>query len=118
MICREIAYQSCEKTLIDNFVDNSKNKHLSEFKFSEEIICLIFIHRKYEWIMTFKNNKQIIKIPENSKINKMQQNMVVMYQFGERLLVYNVNVCILQMINECICKIFKIHVMRFIGAMI
>lgn len=38
MICREIAYQSCEKTLIDNFVDNSKNKHLSEFKFSEEII--------------------------------------------------------------------------------
>lgn len=48
----------------------------------------------------------------------MQQNMVVMYQFGERLLVYNVNVCILQMINECICKIFKIHVMRFIGAMI
>jgi len=77
MICREIAYQSYEKTLIDNFVDNSKNKHLSEFKF-----------------------------------------MVVMYQFGERLLVYNVNVCILQMINECICKIFKMHVMRFIGAMI
>ncbi|ADI92077.1 hypothetical protein AOLE_15950 [Acinetobacter oleivorans DR1] len=48
----------------------------------------------------------------------MQQNTVVMYQFGERLLVYNVNVCILQMINECICKIFKMHVMRFIGAMI
>lgn len=48
MICREIAYQRCEKTLIDNFVDNSKNKHLNEFKFSEEIICLIFIHRKYE----------------------------------------------------------------------
>lgn len=48
----------------------------------------------------------------------MQQNTIVMYQFGERLLVYNVNVCILQMINECICKIFKIHETRFIGAMI
>lgn len=60
----------------------------------------------------------MLKTRENSKANKMQQNTVVMYQFGERLLVYNVNVCILQMINECICKIFKIHVMRFIGAMI
>ncbi|MFI8124781.1 hypothetical protein [Acinetobacter sp. ABJ-A23_2] len=68
--------------------------------------------------MTYKNNQQISKTLENSKVNKMQQNMVVMYQFGERLLVYNVNVCILQMINECICKIFKMHVMRFIGAMI
>ncbi|WP_031995589.1 MULTISPECIES: hypothetical protein [unclassified Acinetobacter calcoaceticus/baumannii complex] len=68
--------------------------------------------------MTCKKNTQISKILENSKVNKMQQNMVVMYQFGERLLVYNVNVCILQMINECICKIFKMHVMRFIGAMI
>lgn len=28
MICREIAYQSCEKTLIDNFVDNSKKQTL------------------------------------------------------------------------------------------
>ena len=44
--------------------------------------------------MTYE--RSLIKIPENSKINKMQQNMVVMYQFGERLLVYNVNVCILQ----------------------
>lgn len=35
--------------------------------------------------MTYKNNKQISKILENSKVNKMQQNMVVMYQFGERL---------------------------------
>ncbi|MBI0422794.1 hypothetical protein VXQ32_17270 [Acinetobacter oleivorans] len=60
----------------------------------------------------------MLKTRENSKVNKMQQKTVVMYQFGERLLVYNVNVCILQMINECICKIFKMHVMRFIGAMI
>lgn len=60
----------------------------------------------------------MLKTRENSKVNKMQQNTVVMYQFGERLLVYNVNVCILQMINECICKFFKMHVMRFIGAMI
>ncbi|MBJ9723016.1 hypothetical protein I5515_14530 [Acinetobacter calcoaceticus] len=60
----------------------------------------------------------MLKTRENSKINKMKQNMVVMYQFGERLLVYNVNVCILQIISECICKIFKMHVMRFIGAMI
>ncbi|WP_228260225.1 hypothetical protein [Acinetobacter pittii] len=60
----------------------------------------------------------MLKTRENSKVNKMQQNTMVMYQFGERLLVYNVNVCILQMINECICKIFKMHEMRFIGAMI
>ncbi|MFW6743469.1 hypothetical protein ACODTT_04965 [Acinetobacter pittii] len=60
----------------------------------------------------------MLKIRENSKANKMQQNTMVMYQFGERLLVYNVNVCILQMINECICKIFKMHETRFIGAMI
>ncbi|MDX8270432.1 MULTISPECIES: hypothetical protein [Acinetobacter] len=60
----------------------------------------------------------MLKTRENSKGNKMQQNTMVMYQFGERLLVYNVNVCILQMINECICKIFKMHETRFIGAMI
>ncbi|MGT2549802.1 MULTISPECIES: hypothetical protein [unclassified Acinetobacter] len=60
----------------------------------------------------------MLKTRENSKANKMKQNTMVMYQFGERLLVYNVNVCILQMINECICKIFKMHETRFIGAMI
>ncbi|MEO4111400.1 hypothetical protein [Acinetobacter pittii] len=60
----------------------------------------------------------MLKTRENSKANKMQQNTMVMYQFGERLLVYNVNVCILQKINECICKIFKMHETRFIGAMI
>ncbi len=39
-----------------------------------------------------------------------------MYQFGERLLVYNVNVCILQFINQCICQIYIDRLTQILGA--
>ncbi|WP_227571180.1 hypothetical protein, partial [Acinetobacter baumannii] len=43
-------------------MDNSKNKHLSEFKFSEEIICLI---------ETFARNSPFARgIPPNRKKTK------------------------------------------------
>ncbi len=38
-------------------------------------------------------------------VNKLLQNMILMYQFGECHLVYNVNVCILQIIFKRIYRI-------------
>ena len=47
--------------------------------------------------------------------NKILQNATLMYRFGERYLVYNVNVCILQLIFNRIYWISKGYVQLIKG---